>query len=133
MKVLIIIFLLLFSLVSCSKKDGLQEISIQEVFSVKEEKYCVLFYSPSCYSCLTTIEVLKKRYEKRKYKGFLVNLMGLDIEFNEEKVSNLGKDNINEIVFSSVPYLVYISKKSIEKEVYGYTNIQKENLYIFFE
>ena len=48
MKVLIIIFFLLFSLVSCSKKDGLQEISIQEVFSVKEEKYCVFFVKINC-------------------------------------------------------------------------------------
>ena len=133
MKRYIVLVLFLFSSLSCENKVGLKEIKYDDVFNQKENRYCVLFYSSSCPSCINTIEILNKRYEQIKYTGFLVNIKDLDITYSKEKVSNLYKENINEIIFTSVPYLVFISNGSIEKELYGYTNIQKENLYIFFE
>lgn len=133
MKVFIVVVLILSSLVSCKENKELKEIKLSEVFEIEIDKYCILFYSSSCPSCIGTIEILNKRYKIRKYAGFLVNLKGLNISFSEEKVTNVDKKHIDELVFYTVPYLVYISKNVIEKEVYGYTNIHKENLYIFFE
>ena len=129
MKVFIVVVLILSSLVSCKENTELKEIKFSEVFEIEIDKYCILFYSSSCSSCIGTIEILNKRYKIRKYAGFLVNLKGLNISFSEEKVTNVDKKHIDELIFYTVPYLVYISKNVIEKEVYGYTtSFKKESI-----
>lgn len=130
----LIICIVLVSCKSIPRKDNeLKQIELEEIFKMNYNKYIVLFYSSSCEACTLTLEVLNKRMKKEKYRGFCVNLNNEYINFSFDKKENIDKNKYEEIVFSSVPYLVYIDKKIIVKEVYGYNNIQKENLYIFFE
>jgi hypothetical protein len=132
MNKLLIIFGLLISLVSCSNNE-LPKIDKDNVFLVNKDKYIVLFYSSSCYACLDALEILNKRYRNEKYQGFCVEIDYETIKISEEKESNIGKSNIEEISFYTVPYLVFICEGIVKKELYGVKEIQKENVYIFFE
>ena len=113
----ILTFIICIVLVSCKtvqKNDSeLKQIKLEDVFVVNTSKYIVLFYSSSCEACTLTLEVLNKRMGKEKYEGFCVNLSNEYINFSFEKEENLNKNKHEEIVFSSVPYLVYIDKKII--------------------
>ena len=129
-KMILIVFLLIKS---CSINGNLLEIKFEDIFNVKENKYVVYFYSSTCRACLDTLELLNKRYLIEKYPGFLVKTNNIDITFKEEKVSNLDVTKYQDIVISSVPYLVFVDEKRIVKELFGYSEIHKENLYIFFE
>lgn len=125
----------IFLCLGCSTNTNpeLERIKLNEVFTINKNKYIVLFYSSTCEACINSLEVLNRRMEIRKYVGFCVNLNDEDIIYSIEKESNLNKKYYLDLVFVSVPYLVYIEEKRIVKEVYGNTNIHKENLYIFFE
>ena len=134
---IILIFFVLISFSSCNiKKEQiikLEEVRLDDIFYIEENKYLVLFYSKTCIACINTLEVLNKRMEKRKYKGFCVNINNEDINYSEDFKSNIGVNDYREMTFNLVPYLVYIEEQKVIKEVTGYTNIHKENLYIFFE
>ena len=132
MKKLFIIFTMLMSLCSCDKKE-IARIELKDVFLVKEEKYIVLFYSSSCHACLDSLDILNKRYQIRKYPGFCVEISGLNGVLNKEKRSNIGVASVDDLSLVTVPYLVFIKQGIIQKELYGVKEIQKENLYIFFE
>ena len=132
MSKLIIVFGLLLSLLSCSN-NKLPKIENKDVFLVNKEKYIVLFYSSSCYACLDALDILNKRYKNKKYQGFCVEIDYQNVKISTEKESNIGKSNVEEISFYTVPYLVFICEGIIKKELYGVKEIQKENLYIFFE
>ena len=121
------------SLISCRKTNKLEQIEYKEVFSLTYDKYLVCFYSSSCSACINTIELLEKRYYQKEYRGFLLKTDDLDIKFSSERISNLGVNNLEDLKIYNLPYLVYIKDKMIVKELFGYRNIQKENLYIFFE
>lgn len=131
------ILLILFLLSSCTTKELevklLYEIRLNQIFDIEDNKYFVLFYSQTCPACQMTLEVMKKKYEKEKYVGFFVNLDNEEVKYSLEKEENINKSNVQEIKFYSVPYLIYIENKKVVKEIYGYAQIQKENLYIFFE
>ena len=127
-----LIFTFILSLSSCGKKN-VQMLRLDEVFEVKQEKYIVLFYSSTCYACINAIEILNKRYENKKYPGFCVEINTNNITICDKKVSNIGVNKIDSFKLYRVPYLVYIYDGTIEKELFGVKEIQKENLYIFFE
>lgn len=133
MKKFLSLILSLCLITSCTSNRKLREIKIDDLFLIKEDKYIVCFYSSTCRACLDTLELLNKRYQIKKYQGFLLKVDGLDIRFDIEKQSNLYIDNYQNVVLSTLPYLVFIEDKKIVKEVFGYTEIHKENLYIFFE
>lgn len=133
MKKLIKIILSLCMLISCTNNYQLKEIKIDKIFLINEDKYIVYFYSSTCRACLDTLELLNKRYQNKKYPGFLVKTNNIDINYSDDKVNNLGVSNYKGIVISVLPYLVYIEEKKIVKELFGYTEIHKENFYIFFE
>ncbi len=122
----------LILLSSCYKKE-LNEIELNQIFLVDSKKYIVCFYSSTCDACNKTLEVLDKRYSARKYEGFLLKTDNLDSIYFGEKRSNLFVGNYQNIVISTLPYLIFIEKRIIVKELFGYTQIHKENLYIFFE
>lgn len=129
------LMLIIFVCLSCysSKKETIREIDISDVFNMKENKYIVLFYSSTCKACEFALEILNKRYQNKKYQGFCVNIDDKELTFATEKVTNINKNNIEELLIYSVPYLIFINLNCVVEELYGCTNIQKENLYIFFE
>jgi hypothetical protein len=125
--------LVVIILVSCKSQNSLKEISYNDIFSISKERYLVCFYSSTCKACSNVIEILNKRYQIKKYEGFLVKTDDLSINFSTEKIMNIGVRHVSDIKLYSLPYLIFIKEKRIEKELYGYTEIHKENLYIFFE
>lgn len=132
MKKILHIFMVLF-LVGCYSPNKLKEIKYEEIFKVIEKRYIVLFYSSSCKACLNTLELLNKRIEKEKYRGFSVKTGDLEIKYISQKNTNIGVNNYCDIKLSTLPYLIFIEEKTISKELFGYSQIHKENLYIFFE
>ena len=133
MRLLIWILIFLLTTSSCKKESGLEHIEIKEVFAQHNDKYLVCFYSTTCKACEDTIELLNRRYEIKKYRAFLVKTDDLDTNFVLDKTSNIGIRNTNESRIYVVPYLIFINRGVIEKELFGYKEIHKENLYIFFE
>ena len=63
----------------------------------------------------------------------MVKTDNLDSNFVLENYSNVGISKSEEIKIYLVPYLIFINKSVIEKELFGNKEIHKENVYIFFE
>jgi thiol-disulfide isomerase/thioredoxin len=134
MKRYFIILFLLFICTSCGGASSLEEESTSSfeeetpsLFTTSayllDDKQVVLFYSPYCMACKSALETLSYR---------TIDVIENQYPVQEELVSNLGVKDLNLVKIYRVPYLVYYQEE-IVKEVRGFDNIQKENVYTFFD
>lgn len=127
------LLLTLFILLSSCKTNNLIEIDYQDIFSIREEKYFIYFYSSSCQACLDGLNIIQKRYDNKKQRGFLLKTDNLNIDYSTDIKSNINVNSIEEFHLFTLPYLIIIENQVIEKEFVGIREIQKENYNIFFE
>ena len=130
-KRIVLILILIFA--SCNNVSSNRYISITDISLIKEKKFIIFFYTDTCKACNDALDIMERRYKNKKYQGFFVNIDTKETTISQEKISNINKRKDEEISLYSFPYLLYFNENIVVKEVYGYTNILKENLYIFFE
>jgi thiol-disulfide isomerase/thioredoxin len=139
-------FIILFLLFICTSCGGASSLEEESTSSLEEEtpslfttsayllddKQVVLFYSPYCMACKSALETLSYRQEKQYFPLITIDVIENQYPVQEELVSNLGVKDLNLVKIYRVPYLVYYQEE-IVKEVRGFDNIQKENVYTFFD
>lgn len=108
-------------------------IPFNELFNQKEKKYLVLVYSSTCIACRDTLKIINAQIIKKNLIIFGINTNEDAINYTTHYFSNIGKSKSEEVYIYSTPTLFFIIEATIQKEVRGFDNIRKENLYIFFE
>ncbi len=136
MKKIKIILLILFNLLTLNacKNDesSLETFSIENVtipydeniFSLKEGEYYILFYSPKCKACLDTLKYIEYLYNEHNFDIYLINILENKFAINKLNETNLYCSSINDFYLFKTPYLVDILDGCITSEETGFNNIR---------
>lgn len=136
MKKIKIIFLIIFNLITLNgcKNDvsSLNNFSIENltipyeenIFSLKESEYYILFYSPKCKACLDTLKFVEYLYNENNFDIYLINILENKITINKLHQTNLNCSSLNDFYLFKTPYIVNIYNGTIVSEETGFNNIR---------
>ena len=132
-KIILLIVFNLLTLNACKNDEpSLETFSIenltipyeQNIFSLKESEYYILFYSPKCKACLDTLKFVEYLYNEHNFDIYLINILENKIAINKLNGTNLYCSSINDFYLFKTPYLVNILEGSIVNEETGFNNIR---------
>lgn len=105
-------------LTSCVQKEI--DISLETIFTQKENSYYVLFYLDGCIACRNAKLKIEEIDRRNDINYYYIDLFSCNFKKNEQ--NNIGIDKYEDIVITKAPTLLLIDNKIIIEEYIGYSN-----------
>lgn len=119
LKIILIIFVFLFQSDVCYLNKNKKEISKNQIFTMKSERYLVVFVNSTCPSCITLVEYIAKN-------KFNIDLFYYTVDFDEKLTSsnqnNIGINTSDLLKINVTPTILEIKNWIVTFQCIGLNN-----------